>query len=568
MPTAQADEENIQRISLLSDLQALETQAAQLDKPLAIALAKAELAAAAWGLNTSWAEKLLIESYELTFPEEQERTKLRNRPAGASPMLPSAGEVARNNIRNRVLEIAARDKAFAEQLLQLGAQELGRDEARQRYTSLAKRLIAAGETEAASSYILKAIAADPTLLNAGAVIFDVAARDRAAADKLIVQYIEHLRITPISQANNSAWRTYLFLRDLMANNARAYLAFTNNSDPQQIQPPGPVAMKAYVSYVVGSLSSLEQNEPGSAIQFRAFLLSVWLPLRQYAPELTGAFLALEKLSRRPGDDAALPTPESLTEAAQARYESRLKDAPNSHQPDELTINFAISRGDYAKARKLIDKLPDGAQKAQLTDSVNVREALALAAKDDLPAAQRLAEQLTRATSIQQVYPVLVAKCGTTKDIACATALAYQALKQLKRADAAPAVPPAGIPTSIFDTPRDLDRIVVSSFKLAAAVLPVNEELGFAVLDEAVQTANASVMDTSQGRTGFDAATFKQFAARNEARTRQAAESFKDPLRRIVALAAVYQRQAEELLKAETKNPPPEAKKLKPDAAQP
>ncbi|HEX8072249.1 MAG TPA: hypothetical protein VF546_20050, partial [Pyrinomonadaceae bacterium] len=386
IPAAQADEQNKQRTLLLSNLQALEAEAARLDKPLAIALSKAEIAAAAWDIDASWAKKLLLEAYELTFPEEQERVKLRNRPAGSSPTRPSAGEVARNSIRSRVLEVAARDKAFTEQMLQLGARELGRDETRQRYTSLAQRLVAAGETEAASDYILKAIDADPTLLNAGIVIFDVAARDREAADKLITQYIERLRTTTISQTNDSAWRTYLFLKDLMSNNASAYVGFTSNSDLQHLQPPGPAAMKAYVSYVVESLSRLEQNEPGSAIQFRAFLVSVWLPLRQYAPELTGAFLALEKLSRRPGEDAALPTPGSLKEAAQARYESRLKDALNSDQPDELTINFAIGRGDFAKARKLIDKLADGPRKAQFTDMVNMREALALVATGDLPAA--------------------------------------------------------------------------------------------------------------------------------------------------------------------------------------
>jgi hypothetical protein len=86
------------------------------------------------------------------------------------------------------------------------------------------------------------------------------------------------------------------------------------------------------------------------------------------------------------------------------------------------------------------------------------------------------------------------------------------------------------------------------------VLPLNESLAFEVLDEAVRTANASEMDTDQGRTGFDADLFKQFAVHNEARTRQAAETLKDPLRQIIALAAIYQRQAEELAKQAARKP--------------
>ncbi|HEX8068454.1 MAG TPA: hypothetical protein VF546_00785, partial [Pyrinomonadaceae bacterium] len=65
---------------------------------------------------------------------------------------------------------------------------------------------------------------------------------------------------------------------------------------------------------------------------------------------------------------------------------------------------------------------------------------------------------------------------------------------------------------------------------------------------------------AHGRTGFDAAAFKQFAAADEARARQAAETFRDPLRRVVALAALYQRQAEALFKRAAQMP-----KAKPNA---
>ncbi|MGH9944279.1 MAG: hypothetical protein ACRD9R_18185, partial [Pyrinomonadaceae bacterium] len=136
------------------------------------------------------------------------------------------------------------------------------------------------------------------------------------------------------------------------------------------------------------------------------------------------------------------------------------------------------------------------------------------------------------------------------DEACASRLALQAMQQLKRADTTPHTPPAGIPASVVPTNRELDPVLMSLSKLAKAVAPVNDALAFEILDEVVTAANRSEVDTGQGRTGFETDVFKTLAATNEARTRQAAESLKDPLRRIVALAAIYQWQAEELAKQE------------------
>ncbi len=62
----------------------------------------------------------------------------------------------------------------------------------------------------------------------------------------------------------------------------------------------------------------------------------------------------------------------------------------------------------------------------------------------------------------------------------------------------------------------------------------------------VQAANRSELDTSQGRTGFDADVFKQLAAKNELRAEQAALNLKDELRQIVARASIAQWKAKEL----------------------
>lgn len=544
------DDAASERLSLIFDLQGLEAKSVKLDTPLALSLARAEIADAAWTLDQAWAKKLLREAYDLTFPAEKEQIGLRNKPIGAPPVIPSGSEIAQNGVRHRVLEIAGRDKTFADELIRLGAEKLGRQKAHYMYAELASKSIADGDNEAASSYIFKALDADPTLINAGINIFDVAARDREAADKIIIRYIERLRVAPLSMQDRSAWRAYLFLSDLVFNRSQTYLVFTsrNADEYQQVRPAGPAVMKAYVSFMLESLGALEQREPGSAMKLRGYLTSTWPLVRQYAPELTGAFSALEQLSRRPGDDASLPQQANNEEVNKARYEKRLKDALDSGQPDDLTIRFALSRGDFDKARKMIGQLADGTQKRQLTEQANTGEAISLATKGDTSGAERLAEQLNQATSMLQVYPLIISKCAASKDQSCVISSFYQAIKQLKRSESTPYAPLQGVPVLVAPTNREVDPVLLSLSKLAKAVASVNDTLALEALDETVTAANSSNVDTGQGRIGFDTDVFSLLAPKNEARVRQAATTLKDPLRQIVALAVIAQWKAKELTK--------------------
>jgi hypothetical protein len=565
-------EEDLQLVKLwmVSDLQSLNTRALKLETPLARALAKAEIADAAWALDQAWAKKLLREAYEFTLPDEEEQLKLRKRPIGAPLTLPSKNEIARNLIRGRVLQIASREKTFASELVKSGGQRLGSTEEHNMYRTLAARSMAEGDNATAGTYVLNALEADPTLLNAGLIILEIATRDRKAADQLILQYIERLRRTTLSQSNDSAFRVYYLLENLVFPSEATIMMMkispenrNSNTPSQQIPPAGTPVIKAYIGYVIESLNVMEQREPGSVMKLRGKLLSVWLPLKQYAPELAGAFFELEKLSRRPGENLSLPTQEAA-EAKKDDYEKRLKEGLNSDSPDDLTINFAISRGDFDKARKMIDKLADGPQKSQLTETVNAREAISLATNGDIFGAQRLAEQLNKATSILQVYPVVLNKCVAKKDQACANALIYQAIKQLKRADTSPTIPPAGIPPSAVPSSQEFDPILLSLSKLAKVVAPINEMLALEVLDETIIAANRSQIDTGQGRVGLETDVFKKLVPKNEGRVRQAADNLKDPLRQIVALAVIYQWKAEELEKrAKANSSPPDQTTIRP-----
>jgi hypothetical protein len=519
-----SDDGALLKVTLLSDIQALETEARQLDKPIGRGLAMAEIAGAAWLLDKAMAKRLLREAYELTFPPEEERDALRGKPVGAAPTVPTEIDRARGVVRMRVLDIASRDKAFAAELTQLGAQQLGRQEESSRYSNLAAASLATGDVNTASKYLLNSIEADPTQITASFGIIQLAARDRKAADQLIIQYLERLRAIPLSMSGGSALRTYFSLRNIV---------FTNDSfDPRnrQVPPAGPAVIKAYVRYVVESLSNLEQREPGSLQNLRGVLVSTWLPLNQYAPELAGAFLELEKLSRRPGGDATLPLPGDREEG-KARYDERVKKSLDSGKADELTIKLAISQGDFAAARKLIESLPEGKEKSRLTEFLNIREAMNLTARNDILGAEMLARRLSEAVSILQVYPPLIAKCVANKEPSRASVLAYQATQQVKRAEDQAALP-------------------LSLSKLAKAIAPVDTTLALEILDEAVLAANKSDVDTGDGNVGVDIGVFKELAPKNELQTRQVAARLKDSLRQIVALAAIYQWKAGELTKQE------------------
>src|ERR1044071_1671472 len=113
---AAADEFDARRESLLADLRALEAESKELLKPLDAASARAEIGAAAWSLDREWAKSLLREALTLTFPEEVDRARQRERPIGAELQFGPAENGARGRVRRRIYDVAARDHAFAREL--------------------------------------------------------------------------------------------------------------------------------------------------------------------------------------------------------------------------------------------------------------------------------------------------------------------------------------------------------------------------------------------------------------------------------------------------------------------
>lgn len=522
------NEVELKKMALLSDLQILSAEASSLAKPVARALARAEIADAAWTLDPAWSKQLLREAYELTLPSEEEAAERDKRTGTSAPL--AGPEQA---VRSRVLQIGARDSALAKELADLGTKRLAQRQTQANYSALAGAALQRGDIPTASQYIQQSIQADPTQMDPGFSIIQVASQDRAAADKLIVEYIGTLGAVPLS--TQSAARIYVVL---------SHLVFPSSAPPiaglsQPTTPPGSMVMKAYAGFMIESLARLEQIEPGGLQNFRPMLMNVWPILRQYAPELTGAFYQLEALSRRAGEDASLPKGD-IGDLYNDRYEKRVKDALDSDKPDPLTIYSVISKGDFAQARRMIDKLDDSPQKTRLIEAVNAQQAISFATKGDLLKAAQLAQDLKGAVSIMRVYPIIVNKCVAQKDRTCATNSVYQAVKQLKGATNLLPTLPSGVPVSFMPTSGEFDPIAISLCKLAKIVASIDGVLALEVLDEAVQAANRSNVDTGQGRTGLETDVFKELAAEDETRVHQAAITLKQPLPRIVALAALYQ----------------------------
>jgi hypothetical protein len=511
----------LQRAVLLSEVKTLALEIPKLDSSLARAMAGAEIADAAWTLDRKWSKTLLREAYALTYLTEDEQRRIGPEPPGTPPRQPTALTRPRSEVRKRILSVARRDSTFAHQLLTDTSARLSKDDRQMMYAQMTQMAMDDGDNEAAVSSIRDNMAIDPTALMLVELINKLALKDRATADKLVLQFIVKLPNTQLAGGKLGRVRAETVLR---------FLVFPNSFFPNAANPvpnPGPEVMRAYVRYVIESLTAVAQTDPTTLAAHRSNLLTTWLPINQYAPEFKDRFMQLEAASRTPGKDASLPT-QSYEEVDRELLRKRETEALNSSTPNDQVIHSMIQRGEFETARKLIDKLPDGRTKSQFTQLADEREAISLAKKGELLAAQSIAERLTLIYSIRQVYPEIIRGYAAKKDQAGAAAVANQAIKQLDRV-------------------RFLEwEAVVPLSMFADALMPIDPLRAAEILDDVVVRINRSETDTSDGYTSVSSALFRAYAAHDEVRARSAAQSFTDRLQRVVALAAVYQWKAKEL----------------------
>jgi hypothetical protein len=525
---------------LLIELQSLEADSSNLLQPLALASAKINIAKGAWSLDREMAKRLLREAFNLTLPLEEELAGLRARPAGAPPTLTTGAERLRSVIRYRALEAAKRDRAFGEELSELFTRTLGKYEGQRGYSSLAYQEVKEGNVQDAVNYLQKAFSIDPTQTNILDAFHEIARRDRQAADALALQYIDLLRAFPLSHADQSAMRALFILDDFV---------FGPLMSRGSVPAAGPAVMRAWIAYTLDRMSAMSPSDLQTG---RLRLLSVWGPLKTYAPELKPRFLELEARSRRP--DEKVPLPEvSLQDEYRKKAEAQARLADDSDEPDARTIRRLIGQGKFDRARTLLARLDEGDEKARLTEMVNGREAVSLARNGDTAGALRRARELRRTASLFEVYPVIIDKCSAAKDRQCVTDSVNQAVLHVKNADPQASKPPAGIPASIFPNEKESDPAVRFLGGLAKAVAPFNESLAFDVLREYVQAANRSKVETEKGFDLVEGDAFVKLAPVNQEQAYQVAYTLKDRPSRIAALAGLIEWKGRELAKSAGKS---------------
>ena len=542
------------RETLLAELRALESESKELLKPLDAASARAEVAAAAWTLEREWAKSLLREALALTFPEEVDRARLRDRPVGAPLQFGPAENGARGRVRRRVFQIAARDREFVRELGEAAARELGKIEETERSAALAAQAADEGRLEEAAELILRAAEAEPTLLNVGQAINHVAARDRAAADRLILAYIERLRRLPLPVfgARNHTGLSLPLSFAVMLRPADLQFFSTAPSVPP---PPGREVVRAYVAFIVETMTRIEQAG-GDLTGMHGFVQFAWPNMLVHAPEYAAQLAALERASRRPGQ-RVLPL-RSFDEMKVAydtekKYAELLKLARQTKDPHDLEVaaSRAMTRKDFDEARKLVAMLKDDELKSQLTEQVNARESQHLLSAGDLAGAERLARQLETVASILRTYPPLVRRLAKEADAGRAALLADEAARRLRagaeKRNANDTFTQSALAQfagaiRIYKQTRALEALS----ELALAVEPAAPQAALDLLDALVETARKARVTSELGNPNFNPEAFARLSAADPGRVRSAAGRLEDRLQRLSALAAVCRGEAERL----------------------
>jgi hypothetical protein len=537
------------RQSLLADLRALASEAKELRAPLDAASAKAEIAAASWTLDREWGKRLLREALPLTFPEEVDRPKQREHAVGAPLQMGPGENRARALVRGRILKIASADPTFARELADVTARELGAVQEVEQYTQLASDATSEGRIDDAGELIRHAIQVEPTLIDIGFAINEVAAHDRAAADRLTLDYINSLRALPLS--------VFTAPNDTGLRVPFSFMAMLNPSEPFFHTPgattPSREVVRAYINFVMEMMSRAEQSHVDMT-RMHVMLTVLWPYVAEYAPELIAQFNALERASRPAGSRTpTLPTLSDLKKGDNKRYEERQKAARESKDPTavEMAATSAMQRNDFEEARKLIEMLKDERLRSQLSEMADEKESLYLLSKGDIAGAEKLARQLTRPDSLLRAYPPLIRRLVKNGDAADAQFLTYDAVQRLKTSAEKESANDTYVPSLLASFASSIKVFkqtpaLRALSELALASEPAGGETALDVLDAIAETANKARITSEMGSANFNAEAFAKLAAKDEARVRSAAARFEDRLQRIVALASTYRGEAEAL----------------------
>jgi hypothetical protein len=521
--TGTADDGTLEgkKLGLLADLKALEAEGAKLDRPVARAYAIVAIADAAWYLDKAWSEKLLRDGYDLTLPDESERERLRNQPAGTNPAEPTEAAGAIMTVRNWAMRLASRDKAFFDKMSRYAKEQLGRSQQVSTSAALADAASVAGDFKTASKYVLTAADADPTQISTLGSISTIAAKDRDAADELVAVYIDRLRGLRLSGTALS--RVYGFLGEaILPDPYRLTMLGV------QIPPAGADTVRLYVSYVIESGNDLLKRSPSSVANLYLGLKWAWQGVQEYAPDLATPYLQLEALARAAGATFVMPSTAPLLTNPHSLLETGSRTLDVHSSTDIIrAASTAVMAGEFKEARRLLDLLPVGTERDQQIEDLNYREGISDVKKGELYDAEQLARKLFRPYHILAVYSGLVKARVKKGEGDWATSLSGEAIKRLKQTAER----------------QDLPWMIGT---FASTIAPVDEMLALGLFEDLVDAANHAGLDTSVGYPGFNVSVFTVMLPHYHERMSEDASSLKDRLQRVAALAAVYRWDVENL----------------------
>lgn len=237
-----SDAENdraLQKAVLLSEVKSLALEIPKLDSSLARAMAGAEIADAAWTLDREWSRTLLKEAYELTYLTEEEQSAIGPQPPGTPPRQPTMLTRSRHEVQKRILSVARRDNAFANQLLTDTSARLSKDDRQMMHAQMTQMAMDDGESEAAVSSIRDNMAIDPAALMLVELVNKLARKDRAAADKLVLEFI--VKLPKVEFAGGKLGR-------VRAETVLRFMVFPNSFFPDPANPvPNPDTTDGHTS---------------------------------------------------------------------------------------------------------------------------------------------------------------------------------------------------------------------------------------------------------------------------------------------------------------------------------
>lgn len=518
---AEKNELYLLKETFVNDLKTLNQEAGNLNNSTAVATVKVGIANVSWGIDKNWSQNLLLEAFELILPDNKEREKIKQQSYESGMVEHTDEGRVRRYIRNRLLSIAQRDKAFGELIREKMERELGKIEANSSKANDTFDLIKSGKAQQATKALLEISTADPTTVRIGYLIREIAGIDRAEADKVILEYLRVLGNQPL---------TLPTLKMLIQDIGFAVFPFPSYDwRKRKIPVAGVPTIRAYLAFSLNSIYRIEENAPGSATPYRQTILSLGRWLQQYAPDLIPTFMMLEQVTRKSDEPASQLQAVTNAQANKDRYESLLKETYRLNRQEDVQQAFqiALGREEHSEAEKLLDLIKDPDERQKHQEDFSVRKFHYYLNKGELLDAERVALSLKKPVSIARTFPAIIKYCVSKKDNDRASSLARFAIEAINRSN-----------------DGDKARLLTT---LASSIAPVDSTLSMKVLEGAITASNQNKRDANRAFVvGIDTTIFSALAPKHEDILRQIALKIEDPLDRMMSLVAIYNKKANEL----------------------